>query len=376
MMNRIRLVTMAGTGYGEAGARYVDALRQVGVQVDWIPLNFSRGVWRSPVPAGSSDGENDYDTLVMHTVPELYPEWVKRERRSHRRMIGLTVWETNKLPPHWPSLLNQMDAIVVPSEWNRQVFERCEVRCPVRVVPHPCDDQPLSDRNQEWGIPRDHRVVYVIGRWTRRKGLDLAVRAFSQCCKPGEKVTLVVKTDWWNFSRRWSARWQLYCPVWWSLRRLTRKQPSARVRLLTRRLKAEQMRQLHQRGDIYFSLARGEGWGLGAFDAATLGRPLITTRYGGHLDYADPDHSWLVDYEPISVDEPEGTGSYLPEQTWAEPDLRHAATQLRWVLDNFDEANDRAEDLAGRIRERFAPSAVGRTMLAALASVATPREHG
>ena len=37
---------------------------------------------------------------------------------------------------------------------------------------------------------------------------------------------------------------------------------------------------IHAIGDCYVSLTHGEGWGMGAFDAATLGKPVLITGWG------------------------------------------------------------------------------------------------
>jgi hypothetical protein len=42
---------------------------------------------------------------------------------------------------------------------------------------------------------------------------------------------------------------------------------------------------VHATGDCYVSLSHGEGWGMGAFDAATLGKPVLIAPYGGPADY-------------------------------------------------------------------------------------------
>ena len=46
---------------------------------------------------------------------------------------------------------------------------------------------------------------------------------------------------------------------------------------------------LHEIGDAYVSLSHGEGWALGAFDAATRGTPVLATGFGGHRDYLGDD---------------------------------------------------------------------------------------
>lgn len=53
----------------------------------------------------------EYDTQIIHTVPEYWPRWLKRDKLN----IGMTVWETTHLPAHWRELLQQPDRLLVPA---------------------------------------------------------------------------------------------------------------------------------------------------------------------------------------------------------------------------------------------------------------------
>src|SRR5690606_26537154 len=84
-------------------------------------------------------------------------------------------------------------------------------------------------------------------------------------------------------------------------------------------LTEQEMHALHELGDAYVSLARAEGWGLGAFEAALRGKPVVMTGYGGQLDFLRPESAWLVDYDMVPVYEPIWSASYTPSDSWAEP---------------------------------------------------------
>ncbi len=96
-------------------------------------------------------------------------------------------------------------------------------------------------------------------------------------------------------------------------------------------LSESQIRRLHLRGDCYVSLCRGEGWGIGAFDAAAHGNPVVMTAFGGQLDYLKRELAYLVNYELVPVINPQAPLSYSPDQRWAEPDIQHGAQLLRHV---------------------------------------------
>src|SRR4029077_9895723 len=89
---------------------------------------------------------------------------------------------------------------------------------------------------------------------------------------------------------------------------------------------------LHDRGDCYVSLHRGEGWGSPLCDAARRGKPVIFTAYAGPLDYLDPGSHELVRHTICSVQQ--SYAYYHPAMHWAAPDSDHAVEKMRWVREN------------------------------------------
>jgi len=125
------------------------------------------------------------------------------------------------------------------------------------------------------------------------------------------------------------------------------------IALDTRRLGNVDIEALHRLGDCYVSLTRGEGWGRGAFDAATHGNPAIMTAYGGHLDFLGGSPG-LVDFRMVRVDNPL-SNRHSPKQRWAEPDVDHAAELLRSVLTDpvhRSWAKNRAQEIHSRYERR------------------------
>ncbi len=124
-----------------------------------------------------------------------------------------------------------------------------------------------------------------------------------------------------------------------------------------------QIAGLHTRGDCYVSLARGEGWALGAFDACAYGNPVVAKGWGGPLAYLDRGAAWLVDYELVPV-EHETPKSYSPDQCWAEPNVEHAAEFLREIAGDLRGARRRAAPLQERVQREYAPKVVAHQLLA------------
>lgn len=139
------------SGYGIAAYRYIKGLTDLKIPLTWMPLVTGKK-WKHlgykpledknssyPEFAPFFNKKIEYDTVIIHTVPEYYPVFAEME--TGKTLIGCTVWETTKPPYHWISLLNSLDSIIVPCRWNREVFEKNGVSVPIHVVPHIFDNK-------------------------------------------------------------------------------------------------------------------------------------------------------------------------------------------------------------------------------------------
>jgi glycosyltransferase involved in cell wall biosynthesis len=129
------------------------------------------------------------------------------------------------------------------------------------------------------------------------------------------------------------------------------------VRLVTSALTEGEVSALHRRGDCFVSLCRSEGWGLGAFDAAAYGNPVVTTGFSGHLDYL-AGSPYLVGFDVIPVQDPSGFPTYAPEQRWGDPDVEHGAALLRGVAADPEQAAAVACSIAAEIEWRYRPATI------------------
>ena len=380
------------TGYAVAAKAYVNALVDAGVNLTWAPMMPGAGLyefqdvtsWPSATLSPVCNRPIEYDRVVIHTVPEYYPEWIARERQPGRRIFGYTVWELETLPSRWPAILNQLDGLMVPCHWNADVFRRSGVHVPIHVVPHlsqflhasaPTDaDRSALRRRLGRHAASDQRFVfYTIGFWTNRKAPYLSLEAYLQAFSADDPVLMIVKTcakDITRWHRHWRNGFRRRHPSpLASVRKILRQYPGrAPVVVITDEdLSDGEMLALHEMGDCFTSLTRTEGWGLGAFEAARLGKPVIMTGYGGQLDYLAPDVAYLVDYQLVPVHEPIWAASYKPSDLWAEPSVATAATLMRDVFDDQSSARARGDRLASRIAHEFSESSIVELMMKALA---------
>ncbi|MBF0296463.1 MAG: tetratricopeptide repeat protein [Magnetococcales bacterium] len=383
----VKYVSMGDhTGYAVAARQYLRLLRQGGIPITWHPvILLGKGGISIPFPACPEPQLADiwqraipYDTVIVHLVPDYFPEWIARERRPGRRMIGYTVWEMDRLPTHWPAILNQFDAVLVPCAWNRTRFRDAGVTVPIHVVPHLPQFAPGQRAAPMRRLPIDAHaltgrfVFYTIGTWIARKAPFLVMEAFAKAFAPDAPVALVVKTGAQDNMRLQpvapGSELLDFPPLADTLAQWRREHPVTPPILVIDddRLSEDEMLALHERGDCYVSLARSEGWGLGAFDAAMRGTPVIMTGHGGQLDFLDADLAWLVGFAMVPAEEPAWHHYFLPGDQWAEADLEHAAACMRAVFRDPDAARARARVLGERLAERFSAERIGQAWRNAL----------
>jgi glycosyltransferase involved in cell wall biosynthesis len=384
------------SGYGLAAVAYVRALHNAGVPVWWqpwflggephlwtprdglgtLPLAQAAEGWAAladlPSLIAATMRPIEYDTVLAHVVPEHWPGLIE----TGKRMLGYTVWETDALPGHWTPLLNTMSAVAVPSRMNGEIFRRDGVSRPVHVVPHirrhgwsAAARDAAAALRLRLRIPDDHFVFYTIGAWDPRKALDDLMAVFARTFAAEDRVTLLIKTT----STIGNAALGSGSPVEIRVRqiadRLTketgRPRPNFAV-IAADDISGRTIDAIHVLGDCYVSLTHGEGWGLGAFDAAALGKPVLMTGWGGQLDYFGGNYPGLIRYRMNAVAGWMPHASYQASQRWASADVEHASALMRAAAERDASLFDAAERVRETIANRFAEPVVARELLAAI----------
>ena len=384
------------SGYGLAGVAYVRALHNAGIPVWWQPwfLGGQPHLWQPedglPTLPLAHAAQGDaaladlealieatirpipYDTVLVHTVPEHWPQFTERGKR----MLGYTVWETDALPAHWPPLLNAMHAVAVPSRMNLEQFARDGVTRPLHLVPHirrhawsAAARKEATALRLRLRIPDDHFVFYTIGAWDPRKALGDLVATFTKTFDTEDRVTLLVKTSASVSNAAEGGGLNVEGPVREIVEAASRGTGRSRANfavIAADDISGRTMDAIHCIGDCYVSLTHGEGWGMGAFDAATLGKPVLITGWGGQLDYLGEDYPGLIRYQMARVSGWLPHASYQPNQRWAAPDLAHAVELMRAAAAREPALLEAAARVRETLINRYAEPVVVRQLLAAI----------
>ena len=304
-----------------------------------LPYGWPSSTADVSITVASADQQN----LVRSICPDVY--WAPRN-------VAYWVWEVDRFPRHLSALHGRYDAVWAPSRYAATIIAS-EIGRPVQVLPHMLDTesltraQPARDR---FGLPDGVTVFgffFDVNSVIERKNPAGVVDAFRLAFGDRSDVLLIVKTGGCPPS----------LPTYLDFRRSL--QGLSNVRLIEETLDRSTAMALMASLDVYVSLHRAEGFGLTCAEAMHLGKPVVATNYSGNLDFMDHDCAVLVPCTRVELEK--DAGPYPRGATWAEPDIRTAASQIQVLTDAVMRARIGAA-ASHRIRAQLAPDAVAKRL--------------
>ena len=254
--------------------------------------------------------------------------------RSDGLNAALMNWEQMTVPSEWARILGGLDVIVAPSAFTRETFEKALLDVPVLSmrVPLQLPETVAADRAR-FDLQPD-RVWFGSAfepySDPMRKNPFAVLDAFEQALPSRRDVGLVVKVN--NATVGGRAH-----PVMEELRARARR--DERIVLLEESLEYERVLSFYASLDVYVSLHRSEGIGLGLMEAMSLGKPVIATGWSGNMSFMDRSNSCVVAYQLVPA---QGT-SYVysekllgPRAVWANPEVTNAAEWMRVLVERPD----------------------------------------
>src|SRR5262249_20401727 len=125
------------------------------------------------------------------------PQWA-RLAFPLRNAIGMTVWETDRMPAQWRTALSHVMELWLPCDFNVSVFQR-DLRTPIFKLPHVVDppswNSEVAPHQAALGIDPADFVVYGVFEWQERKGPLDALAVYLDAFRDVRDTLLVIKTN-------------------------------------------------------------------------------------------------------------------------------------------------------------------------------------
>jgi len=267
-----------------------------------------------------------------------------------RYNIGYWAWELAEFPDEWLPAIPLLDEIWVPSDFCRDAIA-AKADIPVVTIPHsiqsppaPVTADPASLALPEHGTR--FLVMFDALSIPERKNPDGAIEAFQRAKHDANiDAHLVIKVN--NLDTSPDAAE--------TLRALVAEDDS--ITLIEGYLTRQEINRLIASCEVFLSLHRSEGFGLGLAEAMLMGKAVIATNWSGNLEFMCADNSLLVDYRLVTLES--DFGPYKAGQQWAEPDIASASRAIIALCDDPQLADRLGEVASRRIRDSFSAQRIG-----------------
>lgn len=352
----------AATGYVGHYVGLIRGLAELGVDVTPFPDNLQ---------ALREKELEDIAKLIQEKLPKMdfsapgvglaYGTAFDMFRFAGKPRIGYTTIEVNKLPADWPAALNQMDAVWAPTTYNKKVFEESGISKPVAVVKEPVNADlfnPYSYKPFPVIEQLDTFNFLCVGKWEKRKGYDLLLKAWAKAFKPGEKVNLFLLCH--NPFVRVDVGMELY------KMQLPSHIPIETIEPLPT---AALMAQLYCSMDAFVWGTRAEGFGRPVLEAMACGLPVISPSHTGMADFFDADVGFVVESEGLEKANDPIFGNTINQGEWEMPSIKSLAEQMRYVFDNHEEAAKKGSLARRRVEEAWTQKEAAKQFVAELEKV-------
>jgi glycosyltransferase involved in cell wall biosynthesis len=301
------------------------------------------------VPSNNGSGATDR-SLETYTLPpgETGPyrfnlvcltalshgAWIAREglaQQQGRTTLVAWPWETQTWPTSWDCIIPLADRFWPASTFTAKALKPFShpAKRPLQVIPMAVHvDQPLHYRSaqqrsktrERWGLAEQAALVlfvFDVKSSIARKNPWGAIEAFQRAFPQGsnDNVQLVIKALRPSDTNR---EWEIL-----------RKQAAAdrRLKVIEDELCRSDLLSLMGACDVFLSLHRSEGFGRGIAEAGILGLQVVCSSWGGNTDFCKGEPFHLVPCDRIEIER--GIYAHAEGHDWGEPDLKHAARQLK-----------------------------------------------
>ncbi|WP_207460658.1 glycosyltransferase [Azospirillum sp. SYSU D00513] len=296
---------------------------------------------------------------MLHSLGALGTDFFK-----DRYIIGYWLWELAEFPEAFDISIDLVDEIWAPSRFIFDAIRRRTTK-PVTYIPLPVQIDPPDEQSARltrghFGLPEDSYCYFFAFDWKSfitRKNPFACIEAFKRAFPTGkEKACLVLKSMDADASN----------PVWQALAAAAAEDP--RIHLFDQVLRRNEIVRLIELCDCYLSLHRAEGFGFGPAEAMLLGKPVIVTDYSATKDFCLAWNARLVRTDLVGV----GPGEYPfgKGQSWADPDVDHAAWHMRDLYYNPGCGAELGRHAQRFICEQFNPQTIGRMVRARMQALA------
>ncbi len=283
---------------------------------------------------------------------------------ANKYNIGVWAWELTKFPPEWITAFTPFNEIWTYSNYCAESISMVSPIPVIKMMPSINLPIPKISR-EELGLPTDKFIfLFIFDFFSRleRKNPLATITAFKKAFgNSNPNVLLLIKSS--NSQRFPNDKSRLINTIG----------NSPVIKHIDGYLSKEKINALLYHCNCYVSLHRAEGFGLTMAEAMFYGKPVIATSYSSNTEFMNVGNSFLVDYEKVEI--ADNYGPYKQGDIWANPNIEHCANLMKYVFNNYSQAQKIGLKAAQDIKSLLSPETIGKKIKTRLEYIAQITEN-
>lgn len=323
----------ADTGIGQSTRLVADIISNSGIEF-CVRSYFQ--------PPGGSMTDTTYDHKITEEMPyninlihinpsEFTIAYMHLGRKvwDYRYNIGFWLWELEEFPDEWVGCIDLVDEIWTPAEFVSESIRK-KTDKPVRTIPYSVN-APVDDKfdRKHFELPEDKFLFFMMynsGSIMERKNPIGTLEAFKKAFeKDNDKVGLVIKINEMEDPAEMAKIIEFFDGY-------------TNIYFITKNMSKIEVNSLVKAVDVFVSLHRAEGFGLGMAEAMLVGTPVIATNWSANTEFMNSDVACMVDYKLIELNE--DYGLFKKGYRWADADVSEAAAFMRRLYEDSEYADE------------------------------------
>jgi glycosyltransferase involved in cell wall biosynthesis len=290
--------------------------------------------------------DNNYDMQFSYTALHNFPKYLAAGTKNK---FGMWTYEFDKIPQGFAKYYKCANKFTVPSKFFYDICINNGISADaLRILPHGVDYERFQNATpMKLSTSKKYKFLINIAQPHIRKNLPGTLEAFGKAFTNKDDVCLVIKVVDKKPDKLFEVSFRD------EFNKFKKKYPNhAECIILDKYI--PKIEELYKACDALFMLPNAEAFFFPAAEMLASGGLVITSNYGGQLDFLNNDNSILINGKMVRA--PMNAQYWVPSRyaSMFEPDTNEAAQKLIDCVNNFNNIKkEKLSNLSPQFREHF-----------------------
>jgi glycosyltransferase involved in cell wall biosynthesis len=299
----------------------VDFISTDGLSSEFVPKDLENYVRIQP--------SGIYDCQFSYTAMMNFPKYLDKNFGGKR--FGMWAYEFDTLPEGFARHASYVDKFLVPSDWFKDICQSNKIDPNKLVtVPHGVRWQEFSKASKiNLRTEKKIKVLINFAQPHLRKNIPGTLEAIGKAFTDKNDICFVMKVKDLKPKQKFEIS---FSEEYKKIKQKYKNFPE----VIIFKDYIPDMYGLYKSCQVFFMIPNAEAFFLPALEALAANQIVITSKYGGQMDFLNEKNSFLVEGKEVRADRNAFYWNSSAYGKWFLPDINDAVDKLKYVYQNFD----------------------------------------